>query len=573
MSPAGITQKAAAAAPPAPKQSTPHPLAASTLPPVSFDDLFSKKYNEFVDNYRKNPQREELTIKDRKVIIQSNYEATDQIYFGNRQLTDREVKLRALTKVFYKVLSEEPWSERFIRAPDVERKLSKYEMHRDSVALAEKYNVSTPREAVTAAREALVEQQQSMQKNSKAIQAAYESIVTKGSVPTRPTGEARIDPGPWDDIEIIYIPGTVSAAATALLDRDTIYPISVSSVANTLQSHFCRNMSRPFEMAERFLNCTDVQELREFRQFACDMCDYCPHLLDNDNVSLLVVLLILCRSEVCKRWETNGIRMEGSTISHRKSECMKNKLGWNTTELKKPFDSFAAEFQTRVKNAYFGGSRAPRGGGQKSKGRRKSSTPATPSSPATYGLPPPWAYMPSPLPRPDPNNEFALVSTASLPESFKATLLHHSNMRSEPEAPNQALPQKFKSRRGPMNPRAEVPEVTNTSNIIRDAIPGIDVTMPDGAYNIKKKVAILVQPKAADHKADDDGEPMILSDHPIQKVSISPVHSRSAGHKAATGGEPMELNDHRTKKKPAASAQSKSAGHKAVDNGDAMDLS
>ena len=110
-------------------------------------------------------------------------------------------------------------------------------------------------------------------------------------------------------------------------------------------------MVRPFSMAERFVNCTDTKELEDMRRFACNVCDFCPHLLDNDNVSLLVVLLILSRSDCCRRFEANGIRIEGSTISHRKAECMKNKMGWKTSEDKKPYDNFAQEFQTRVKNA------------------------------------------------------------------------------------------------------------------------------------------------------------------------------------------------------------------------------
>jgi hypothetical protein len=32
---------------------------------------------------------------------------------------------------------------------------------------------------------------------------------------------------------------------------------------------------------------------------------------------------------------------------------MKNKLGWGTTDLRKPFDSFANEFQARAKSCTF----------------------------------------------------------------------------------------------------------------------------------------------------------------------------------------------------------------------------
>lgn len=359
---------------------------SASAQPVSrhFDDIFHAKFMKVIADWKNDPSRGNLTQRDRKSFIDNAYLETDEMYFGMRQLSDQEIKLRALTKVFYKILAEEPWSEDWIRAPDVERKLSRFEMHKDSIELAAKFNVITPREAVKAAREAATKQEEALKKAE-----------------DKPPKELRIDRGPWDDIEIIYIPGTVSAAATSRLNREETYPISVSSVAATLQSHICRDMVRPFSMAERFVSCSDTKELENMREFACNVCDYCPHLLDNDNVSLLVVLLILSRSDVCRRWENNGIRIEGSTISHRKSECMKNKLGWNTTELKKPFDNFATEFQTRVKNACFPAPRAQRGGGPKNKGPRKSSTPATPSTPTSYPHPPAWAYMPSPQIQPD----------------------------------------------------------------------------------------------------------------------------------------------------------------------------
>lgn len=386
--------------------SKPHPkkLAASAQP-ISrhFDDIFHAKFMQVIADWKNDPSRGNLTQKDRKAFIENAYIETDELYFSRRQLSDQEIKLRALTKVFYKILAEEPWSEDWIRAPDVERKLSRFEMHKDSIELAAKYNVVTPREAVKAAREAATKQEE-------ALKAAGE----------KPPKELRIDRGPWDDIEIIYIPGTVSAAATSRLNREETYPISVSSVANTLQSHICRDMVRPFSMAERFVNCSDTRELEEMRTFACNVCDYCPHLLDNDNVSLLVVLLILSRSDVCRRWENNGIRIEGSTISHRKSECMKNKLGWNTTELKKPFDNFATEFQTRVKNACFPAPRAQRGGGPKNKAPRKSSTPATPSTPTAFGPPPTWGYMAAPQVRHDGDNASINIPAPAVQSIYSA---------------------------------------------------------------------------------------------------------------------------------------------------------
>ncbi|PSN69415.1 hypothetical protein BS50DRAFT_550262 [Corynespora cassiicola Philippines] len=349
MSPAPITQETGAS----PAASPPQPIRPI---PVSgnFDDIFHAKFMTIIQRFRDDPRSGQLTQKDRKSFIDTAYYETDEIVFGNRQLTDNEIKLRALTKVFYKVLAEEPWSEEWIRPHDVERKLSRFEMHKDSVELAARYGLTNPREAIKAARYALLESK---------------------SAPKDKPGNR----GPFDDIEIIYIPGTVSSTATNKIDRDQIYPVSVSSVANILQHHICRDMTRPYAMAEKFVTCTDTEELMKLRQFACDICDFAPHLLDNDNISLLIVLLILTRSEICRRFENNGIRIEGSTISHRRAECMKQKLGWKSTDERKPFDNVAIEFQTRVKNACFPAPRAHRVSTRKPS--RKSSTPATPATP------------------------------------------------------------------------------------------------------------------------------------------------------------------------------------------------
>ncbi|KAF2464505.1 uncharacterized protein BDR25DRAFT_296755 [Lindgomyces ingoldianus] len=326
-------------------------LASPPQPPHSpikenFDEIFHAKFMQIIQQYRDNPRTGSLTQKDRKQFIDSAYHATDELYFGNRKLDDTEIKLRALTKVFYKVLADEPWSEEWIRPHDVERKLSRFEMHPDSRELAAQNGVHTPREAVIAARRAL--------------------IATQSPSP----GHGPQPRGPFDDIEIIYIPGTVSSTATNKIDRMQIYPVSVSSVAHILQTHICRDMTRPYLMAQKFVHCTDTLELIKMRQFACDVCDFAPHLLDNDNISLLIVLLILTRSEICKRFEENGIRIEGSTISHRRAECMKQKLGWKELADRKPFDNVAADFQTRVKNACFP---APRARVTRSKPQRKSS--------------------------------------------------------------------------------------------------------------------------------------------------------------------------------------------------------
>jgi hypothetical protein len=346
----------------------------------NFDDMFHAKFMSIIQEWKNDPQRGQLTQKDRKAFIETAYSETDASYFGGHRLTDADIKLRALTKVFYKVLAEEPWSEDWIRAPDVERKLSKFEMNKETIELANAHGLLTPRDAVKAAREAAL-------KHADALKD-----LAKDSKKT--PNDLKLDRGPYDEIEIIYIAGTVSSTATNRIDREHIYPVSVASVANVLQNHICRDMVRPFTMAERFINCSDTKELEKMRKFACDVCDFAPHLLDNDNVSLLVVLLILSRSDCCRRFENNGIRIEGSTISHRKAECMKNKMGWKTSEEKKPYDNFANEFQARVKNACFPAPRANRISNKKP--QRKSSMQLTPvQHPGVYPSPH-LGYMASP---------------------------------------------------------------------------------------------------------------------------------------------------------------------------------
>ncbi|KAF2019234.1 hypothetical protein BU24DRAFT_418821 [Aaosphaeria arxii CBS 175.79] len=369
MSPAPIIHDAAT--PATPPQKSPNSSATPATSPTDFDDIFHAKFMKIIADYKENPTRGPLTSKDRKAFIDEAYQETDQMFFGAREgsLSDYEIKMRAMTKVFYKVLAEEPWSEEWIRPHDVERKLSRFEMHKDSVELAAQHGLRTPREAITAARHMNVE-------------------LSKKAADNEKPGPR----GPFDDIEIIYIPGTVSSTATNKIDRDTIYPVSVASVANILQMHLCREMTKPYSMAQKFVTCTDVEELMQMRQFACDVCDYAPHLLDNDNVSLLLVLLILTRSEICRRFNENGIRIEGSTISHRRAECLKTKLGWRNADERKPFDNVAIEIQTRIRNACFP---APRGarGGRNSKGARKSSTPIT----TPIAAAPPMGYFPAPV--------------------------------------------------------------------------------------------------------------------------------------------------------------------------------
>lgn len=339
----------------------------------SFDDMFHQKFMDIIQIWKDDPRSPQLTSRDRKDFIDEAYRETDAAVFGGRQLSDQEIKLRALTKVFYKVLSEEPWSEDWIRPQDVERKLSRFEMHKDSVKLASEHGIYSPKEAIIAAR--------------KALQLHKNVPQDKDGNPDKTNLR-----GPFDDIEIIYIPGTVSSTATNKIDRDNIYPVSVASVANILHNHICRDMTRPFAMAQKFVTVTDTDELTKMRQFACDVCDFAPHLLDNDNISLLVVLLILTRSEICRRFENNGIRIEGSTVSHRRAECMKQKLGWKNPEDRKPFDNVAIELQTRVKNACFPAPRLQTSRVNKPKVNRKASTPGTPGAP-------PIGYFAPPQPR------------------------------------------------------------------------------------------------------------------------------------------------------------------------------
>jgi hypothetical protein len=368
-------------------------------PPQNFDDIFHKKFMAIIQAFRENPESAALTQKDRKNFIQNAYMSTDSQFFGNRSLTDNEIKMRALTKVFYKVLAEEPWSDEWIRPHDVERKLSRWELHTDSVDLAAQHGLFTPRDCIAAAR-----------MNEAAL--------------ARADAKTKTPRGPYDDIEIIYVPGTVSSKSTNAINRDTTYPVSVASVAHTLYSHICRDMVRPYAMAEMFVTCNDTEKLLELRTIAWGICDFAPHLLDNDNISLLIVLLILTRSEICRRFRENGIRIEGSTISHRRAECMKQKLGWRTSEDRKPFDNVANEFQTRLKNAANPAPRAhPRHQGRRPS--RKSSTSATPATPAI-------GYYPSPQVR---NN-----SLANLP----MPIINHNNVNSGINIPAPRVPDSFR---------------------------------------------------------------------------------------------------------------------------------
>ncbi|KAJ4359969.1 uncharacterized protein N0V89_000528 [Didymosphaeria variabile] len=402
----------------------------------SFDDMFHQKFMDIIQIWKDDPRSAQLTSRDRKDFIDSAYRDTDREVFGGRQLSDQEIKLRALTKVFYKVLSEEPWSEDWIRPHDVERKLSRFEMHKESVKLAAEHGIFTPKEAIIAARKAL-----QLQKN---VSQDKEGNPDKSNLR-----------GPFDDIEIIYIPGTVSSTATNKIDRDNIYPVSVASVAHILHNHICRDMTRPFAMAQKFVTVTDTDELTKMRQFACDVCDFAPHLLDNDNISLLVVLLILTRSEICRRFENNGIRIEGSTVSHRRAECMKQKLGWKNPEERKPFDNVAIELQTRVKNACFPAPRL-----QTSRGPNKLRTGRKSSTPGTTGTPP-LGYFPPPQPRAPMSSTLANYGI-NVPDPSTVSpyaTSHQQWMNGADSVPSKVTPVRTTPKTGPGSSAAEPMDV------------------------------------------------------------------------------------------------------------------
>ncbi|OCK83034.1 hypothetical protein K432DRAFT_197450 [Lepidopterella palustris CBS 459.81] len=306
------------------EQTTPPSEAA----PTAFDDVFQATFMRLVDAHNEERRASGLTRKDRKKLIKIAHQMTeDALYPQCTELSPAQKQQKSLTKVLYHVMADEPWLDDWIRAPDVERKLSKFELHEDSEALAQQYGFQIPRDAIAAARHALNED---------------------STAPNAPNA-VRV---PFDLIEVIYIPGTVSSDATNAIDRKTIYPISVESVAFQLENHPCKDMTRPFDYAAAILHTTDRAALLRMKQQASDICDFAPHLLDNDNVSLLYVLLILTRSEVCKRFEENGIRVEGSTMSHRKSELMKHSLGWLTQEDKAGYDSASLDIQRRIKQLY-----------------------------------------------------------------------------------------------------------------------------------------------------------------------------------------------------------------------------
>lgn len=290
-----------------------------------FDDLFQSAFSRFA---AAECTTGHITREDHKRLIKAAHKEAEELYYpadDTPGFSNIKKQQKALTKVLYQVLADQPWLDDWIRDPDAERKLSKFEFHEDSKALCEQYGFRIPKDAIIAAREAM------------------------GQEDTPNAGKEGIERIPFDRIDVIYIPGTVSADATNAINRTEIYPISVESVAHQLAYHPCRDMARPHEEACNLLAIADRDALLQLRKQASDICDFAPHLLDNDNITLLLVLLILTRSEVCKRFEDHGIRVEGSTMSHRKGELMKHALGWTTSQDKAGYDTAATEIQKRIK--------------------------------------------------------------------------------------------------------------------------------------------------------------------------------------------------------------------------------
>jgi len=288
-----------------------------------------------IEDWTKDPSYGQLSQQKRKAIIMDAFFATDNLCFGRRTLTDFEIKARVLAEVFCMVFAERSWSEDWIRPPNSHMKLARFEMH-DPTTVAKLHGFTTPREAVKAACEAGTKHADT------AREAQKEGKTLK---------DLKLDRGPFEDIEVVYIPGTVSSSARDKIDRSSIYPVSVSSIANVLQDNMFRSMHRPFSMARHFLNCTETRELQSLRHFAHNVCDFCPHLLTSDNVSVLVVSLILPPSKIWHRFKNNGIQIDDTTMVQYKTRCMEEKMGWKTAEDKQRFNRLAKKLQRRVHKA------------------------------------------------------------------------------------------------------------------------------------------------------------------------------------------------------------------------------
>ncbi|KAF2805861.1 uncharacterized protein BDZ99DRAFT_574146 [Mytilinidion resinicola] len=332
---------------------------SSVDPTVPFDDKFLEAFASLLEQL---PNGREPTYNDRNRIIKQAHALTESLYYpAGAPLSPGEKQQKALTRVLCYIMAEQPWLQKWIRPQDVERKLSRFEWAPGSQALAQSFGFMAPVDAIKGAREELKRQadldaaanvgpitdEEALQEQAARDTAAEAS--TAHADPAKGKGKAVARDAPFDDIEVIYVPGTVSSDATNAIDRTQIYPISVESVAWQLENHMCKDMTRPWDTAFEILHATAPHRLQEIQHQGRSIIDFAPHLLDNDNISLLIVLLIIPRAEICSRFAESGIRVEGSTMSHRKSELMKHLLGWLTQEDKWGFDSAANELQKKIK--------------------------------------------------------------------------------------------------------------------------------------------------------------------------------------------------------------------------------
>ncbi|KAF2489156.1 hypothetical protein BU16DRAFT_175216 [Lophium mytilinum] len=348
-----------APSPLAPSSQVAQAAQSSSRPTMPWDDSFLGSFASLLEQL---PNGREPTYNDRCRIIKQAHSITEALYYpAGATLSPGEKQQKALTRVLCYIMAEQPWLQKWIRPQDVERKLSRFEWAPDSQALAQTFGFMAPVDAIKAAREELKQQaapaaatpptpttdEQALQDQAMRDTEAEESTAAKD--PAKGKGKAVEREAPFDDIEVIYVPGTVSSDATNAINRNNIYRISVESVAYQLEHHMCKDMTRPWDTAFEILHATDPHRLLEIQRHGHEIIDFAPHLLDNDNISLLIVLLIVPRSEICARFANSGIRVEGSTMSHRKSELMKHLLGWLTQEDKWGFDSAANELQKKIK--------------------------------------------------------------------------------------------------------------------------------------------------------------------------------------------------------------------------------
>lgn len=225
--------------------------------------------------------------------------------------------VRALEKIFSTARSDNPWRNECIphHNAGAEQTVSGFKIHKDSTALAAQERLNTPREAISAAIQSL-------------------------------TGSDLAAPNElFENIMLVYIH---AKERNTQVNEDVLYPFSVSSVANVLHTHICREMAEPYEMAEKFLSCKDKELLKQWWRFACNVVDYAPHLLDPNNITLPIVRLILDPCGITERLKDNGIDVEVTSVDDGLRECLKLKLGWNDVA-NKDFFEVAQELNALVK--------------------------------------------------------------------------------------------------------------------------------------------------------------------------------------------------------------------------------